>query len=136
MNWTWYHRDGITPKRLPSDAALLANYHPTQGQSAKGYHSWYDYVPYRETNDTLPLDIFMPSVLYTSNKYEGDRGDIQAYATWHDGWWTLEMVRFMQSSSRYDLPIHDGLRLWFAAFNHAQTAHTRSARAIELHFKE
>jgi hypothetical protein len=135
MNWAWYHRDTITPKRLPIDPAML-DPHRSSVAASSGYHSWYDYRPYRTALDTLPVGTQIPSVLYTSNQYEGDRGDVQAYATWHDGWWTLEMVRFLQSSSHYDLPIRDGLRLWFAAFDHAQTAHSRSARAVQLHFEE
>jgi hypothetical protein len=135
MNWTWYHRDTITPKRLPSDPGILAAYNQPNG-TTDGYHSWYDYRPWSAKRDTLPVGTRMPSVLYTSNQYEGDRGDVRAYATWHNGWWTLEMVRFLQTPSHYDLPIRDGLRLWFAAFDHAQTAHSRSARAVQLHFEE
>ncbi|WP_219932521.1 ethylbenzene dehydrogenase-related protein [Microbulbifer sp. YPW1] len=135
MNWQWYRRDSITPKRLPQSPEQLA------ALSNAGHNlrviPWFDYHPYTEAADAgIPTGSVMPSVLYNSNRFEGDRADVRARARWHEGYWTLEMARSLVTGSSLDVPIGDGICLWVSAFDRAQIAHTRHTRAIRLAFAQ
>ena len=74
----------------------------------------------------------MTSVMYTSNRFEGDRADVRARAQWSDNVWSLELVRKINTQSPKDIPLHDGVCLWIAAFDHAQIEHTRHVRPVKL----
>jgi hypothetical protein len=64
--------------------------------------------------------------------FEGDRGDIAAAAQWKDGIWTIEAVRKLDTGSRFDQPIRDGMFLWVAAFDHNQVRHTWHIHPLEI----
>lgn len=124
MNWDWYSPHGVIPKRLPLLAEQLAPFqHPSA--NASWVSPWFEFQPYGKALDQYPEGTVMPSVLYNSNKMEGDRADVRAFGRWQDNYWHLEMVRKLDTGSAFDLPIEDGLCLWLAAFDHAQIAHTR-----------
>jgi hypothetical protein len=124
MNWQWYQQNGlIEPKRLP----IAEKYND---ESIIG--SWFAYQPYKKALDTLPLGSVLPSVLYRSNKFEGDRGDVAAFGTYQQGKWTLELVRKIATGSDHDLAINDGICLWVSAFDHSQIGHTRHLVPIKL----
>jgi len=74
----------------------------------------------------------MPSVLYTSNRMEGDRADVRAHAVWQAGYWSLELARRLDTGSTYDVVLETGVCLWVAAFDHTQIAHTRHTLPIRL----
>jgi hypothetical protein len=138
MNYRWYKRDIVVPKRVPKDIELLKQYQktPTNYDDVEWIIPWYDYKPYQYAKDNYPLGTIMPSVIYKSNREEGDRADIRAYGVYKDGRWHLEMVRFLKTDSKYDLEIKNGIYMWVSAFDHSQIAHTRHSRAIYLDLKE
>lgn len=131
MNWQWYKPGGITPKRLPKEPQLLAAYQ-ISGRTSDWVIPWFDYEPYTREKDFYPEGTVMPSVMYRSNRFEGDRADVRAHGTWRDGHWSLEVVRKLETGSPLDVAIHSGVCLWVSAFDHAQVAHTRHTRAIRL----
>ncbi|MFA0789153.1 ethylbenzene dehydrogenase-related protein [Microbulbifer echini] len=134
MNWKWYSSEAITPKRLPRDVNRLAPYQQTsQNQTLDWTISWFDYQPYSKESDQVPTGTLMPSVLYTSNRFEGDRADVRAKGIWKDGHWSLELVRKLNTQSPQDIAIKDGICMWVSAFDRAQVAHTRHTRPIQLH---
>ena len=78
----------------------------------------------------------MPSILYSSYRFEGDRAHVKAYAKWHNGFWSLEVLRKLNTRSGKDVIIQHGTCIWVAAFDHSQIAHTRHTRPIKLLFHE
>ncbi|KZN68296.1 hypothetical protein N473_07675 [Pseudoalteromonas luteoviolacea CPMOR-1] len=123
MNWQWYSNQGVSPKRLPMDP-----------QSHQAVLPWFGSKPYQHQQDTYPIGTLLPSVLYRSNRFEGDRADVRARGEWHDGRWTLELVRKHNTRSKYDIPLQTGTCMWVSAFDHAQIAHTRHIKAIKLRY--
>lgn len=131
MNWQWYKPETMIPKRLPRRAEQLAPYQ--SAESARDWViPWFDFAPYTPENDDFPVGTLMPSVIYSSNRFEGDRADVRAHALWQDGNWTLELARPLDTGSDRDVAIHTGTCMWVSAFDHAQVAHTRHNRAIRL----
>ena len=133
MNWQWFDADTITPKRLPKSPAMLA---PLQKQGGNWVIPWFDYQVYHPSIDTYPKGTLMPSVMYRSNQFEGDRADVRAHAVWKNGQWNLELSRKLDTQSKYDLPIKSGLCLWVSAFDRAQVAHTRHPLPIMLNIED
>lgn len=134
MNWQWYSPQGIIPKRLPKNPAELALFQGENNKSDKWVIPWYDYDIYDVKNDNYPSGTIMPSVLYSSNRFEGDRADVRARGSWSNGRWSLELVRRLETGSSLDIVLKEGVCLWVAAFDHAQISHTRHARPLRLDF--
>jgi len=132
MNWQWYSPDGVTPKRLPGDASELAPYQLGGSTGAPWVIPWYDYDLYDAAKDEYEPGTVMPAVLYSSNRFEGDRADVRARAVWEKGQWSLELARPLDTGSPQDIALKDGVCLWVAAFDRAQFAHTRHARPLRL----
>ncbi|AWF82693.1 hypothetical protein BTJ40_18800 [Microbulbifer sp. A4B17] len=131
LNWKWYSPHKITPRRLPKDTSSLASYQ--NANTVRDWTiSWFDFQPYKTVYDNYPTNTLMPSVLYTSNRFEGDRADVRAYAVWQDGYWSMEVVRKLDTGSTLDVAIKDGICLWVSAFDHSQIAHTRHALPIKI----
>ncbi|MGH8803778.1 MAG: ethylbenzene dehydrogenase-related protein [Polaromonas sp.] len=138
-NWKRIDKtDFITPKRLPKDwAALRERMGPVSldpNVSEQGvFHMWdEETVAYsKELDDAIPVGTVMPSVLH-SKPFEGDRGDVTANGVWRDGRWRLEIRRPLDTQSKSDLQIKTGVYMWVAAFNHAQTQHTRHMRPLRI----
>lgn len=135
-NWQWYTPDGVTPKLLPKQPAQLDAYQKSSNDSAKlnWVIPWFDYDLYNPEKDVYPPGTVMPSVLYVSNRFEGDRANVQARAEWHEGKWSLETARSLDTGSAYDVVLDDGVCVWVSAFDHAQVAHTRHVLPIRLTF--
>ncbi|WP_226665123.1 ethylbenzene dehydrogenase-related protein [Microbulbifer aggregans] len=131
MNWRWFKTAGVVPKRLPQQAPQTM---PAASTQMLG--TWFDLSVYNETADTLPVGSVIPSVLYRSNRFEGDRADVRAAGIWRDGYWSLELARTLDTGSPLDVAIRDGVCLWVAAFDHAQVGHTRHSRPIKLKLEE
>jgi len=137
MNYKWYKKGVVVPKRIPKSDEIIQKYQRLINEEKLAWIlPWYDTKPYYEEDDTYKVGTILASVLYTSNAYEGDRGDVSAYGVYKDGRWSLEMVRSLKSNSQYDLNITDGIYMFISAFDHAQVAHTKHDRAIKLAFKE
>lgn len=145
MNWQWYKPQVIVPKRLPKHDHLIAPYQPdkqrVQQADQKTDHlpwviSWFDYTPYLVENDHYPIGTVMPSVMYRSNRFEGDRAHVRAHGQWKDGKWTLEIARPLNTQSQHDIILQTGTCLWVSAFDHSQIAHTRHQQAARLLFED
>lgn len=134
MNWNWYTPNGVTPKRLPLDAgASPVPSSPIDLATSKGdFLTWFDTEPYKPNKDMYPVGTSMPSVLYKSHQFEGDRGDVRAFGVWRDGKWSLELVRKLDTESREDVAIDSGVCMWVSAFDHSQISHTRHNQGIRL----
>lgn len=134
MNWQAYADDVIIPKYLPSDPAALApfqavNLDPTVGDSVALFLNKADVVAYDPSLDTLdafPVGTIMPAVI-VDRAMRGDRGDVTSVAHWADGIWTMEVKRRLDTGSDYDVAFRTDrpTYLWVAAFDHAQTRHSR-----------
>lgn len=144
MNWRWYSAAGIVPKRLPLAAEQLLPYQASaqEGAAAEPVAAdmpwvmpWFDTEPYQQGKDNYPVGTVMPSILYSSNQFEGDRAHVRAYARWQDGYWSLEVFRRLDTGSDKDVALRDGVCLWVAAFDRAQIRHTRHVRPIALEFQ-
>ena len=136
MNWAWYKPGQVVPKRLPKSPQLLTPYQQENTEGLSWVIPWFDYQPYRAENDNYPVGTRMPSVMYRSNRFEGDRADVRAFARWHQGRWSLELSRKLDTGSKYDVPLRHGVCLWVSAFDQSQVAHTRHALPIQLTFTE
>ena len=79
----------------------------------------------------IPVGTVIPSVL-VNKPFAGDRGDVTVHAQWSNGWWTLEAKRKLDTGSKYDQPIVDGMFMWFAVFDHNQVRHTRHVQPLRL----
>nr|WP_319385214.1 ethylbenzene dehydrogenase-related protein [uncultured Roseibium sp.] len=91
-------------------------------------------VPYSEEIDAdIPIGTVIPGVLITG-EYLGSRADLDGGAKWQDGFWTLEVIRDMDTGNHQDLPMEDGLFVWLSVFDHNQTRHTRHSRPVRLTF--
>lgn len=131
MNWRWFNTTGVVPKRIPQQALQAV---PAASTQMLG--TWFDLTAYDEAADNLPVGSVIPSVLYRSNSFEGDRADVRAAGIWRDGHWSLELARALDTGSPLDVAIRDGVCLWVAAFDHAQVGHTRHSRPIRLKLEE
>lgn len=131
MNWQWFKPEGIIPKRFPKNIADLASFQQPNN-STDWVIPWFAYAPFDAQKDTLPVGTVMPSVMYRSNRFEGDRADVRAFAKWHNGRWTMELSRKLITQSDKDIPLKDGICMWVAAFDHSQISHTRHVKPIKL----
>lgn len=131
MNWQWYHKSSVVPKRLPKQSNLLDEFQ-SSSTATHWLIDWFNYAPYKKENDYYDLGTLMPSVMYRSNRFEGDRADVRAKGIWHNGYWQLELVRRIDSNSENDVILDHNTCLWFSAFDHAQIAHTRHLIPLQL----
>ena len=95
---------------------------------------WFSFEPYKLKNDNYIAGTVMPSVMYRSNRFEGDRADVRARGRWESGRWHLEIARSLDTKSQKDVVIRDGVCIWFAAFDHAQIGHTRHINPVKIKF--
>ncbi|MEQ3447690.1 MULTISPECIES: ethylbenzene dehydrogenase-related protein [unclassified Pseudoalteromonas] len=123
MNWQWYKPGLVTPKRLPDQSNAHLSVLP-----------WFGSTPYTAENDDFAPGSTLSSILYRSNRFEGDRADVRARGTWDNGVWTLELVRKHDTGSEHDVPLTNGTCMWFSAFDHAQVGHTRHMRPAILRY--
>jgi hypothetical protein len=130
----------ITPRRLPRDVDALTaalgkiDLDPGHGESdgARWYMTEVESAPYsRELNAKIPIGTVVPGVI-VSGAYVGDRADVRCAARWAAGRWALEVVRKLDTGSRYDIPISSGTFMRVSAFDHTQINHTRHVHPIRL----
>ena len=89
-------------------------------------------VPYSaEADAQIPIGTVLPGVII-NGEFTGDRADIRCAARWAAGHWTLEIARKMDTRSKYDIPIKNGVFMRVAAFDHTQIRHTRQIRPMRL----
>ncbi|ASP35350.1 hypothetical protein CHH27_20655 [Labrenzia sp. VG12] len=91
-------------------------------------------VPYSSEKDAeIPVGAIIPGVLI-QGEYTGSRADLLGGSKWKDGYWTLEIIRDMDTGHDQDLAMTDGLFVWVSVFDHNQTRHTRHSRPVRLTF--
>ncbi|ETX09257.1 MAG: hypothetical protein ETSY2_00545 [Candidatus Entotheonella gemina] len=93
-------------------------------------------IPYSEEADTYPVGTLIPNILI--KPIEGDRADVKAQAGWHDGVWTLEIKRGLDTQSDYDVAFdtEHPVYLSVATFNRTQVRHSEHIRPIKVVLKE
>lgn len=138
MNWDSYSDTGVVPKYLPADPTMLEEFQsldmsPSASDAVAVYLNKADVVPYDPALDTYPVGTVMPAVIVDS-AMQGDRGDVSAASHWEDGMWTMEIKRKLDTGSEYDIAFATDrpTYLWVAAFNHAQTRHSRHLYPVEV----
>ena len=138
MNWEKFDTDIITPLRLPKDAAVLArmgevDLDPAVSDAGEFWMNMQDTVEYTKELDNYPLGTIMPSVLLKGPR-EGDRGDVQSYSQWKDGWWRMEVSRKLDTESKYDIAFNktEPLYMWLGVFDHTQTRHSQHLHPVKI----
>lgn len=130
----------VIPKRLPLDvrtwiqATREMSLDPNFGDSENSV--WWlareETLPYsREHDARIPVGTIIPGVLITG-AFEGDRADIRGMARWSSGRWSLEVMRKLDTKSKYDTPIASGAYMRVAVFDRTQSRHTRFIRPIRI----
>jgi hypothetical protein len=90
-------------------------------------------VPYSGAADAAIADgTVIPGVIMLSGAREDAAANVRGAARWAAGRWVLEVVRRLDTGSKWDLPMASGLLMWVAAFDHSETRHTWHVRPIEL----
>lgn len=130
----------LQPKRLPRDPRVMMQAMGPMSddtrQSERENTRWWmtesESVPYPASGtDTMPVGSVIPSVVML-NERPGEKTSIRGVARWAAGRWTLELARKLDTGSPNDLPIRSGMLMWVAAFDHAETRHTRHLRPLLL----
>jgi cytochrome b subunit of formate dehydrogenase len=136
------HVGPITVLRLPLDwkaqVAALGKYDLDPNSSDDENGRWYMFEeesePYTpEADAKIPIGTVLPGVII-SGQYEGERAEVNGWAKWKDGHWTLELVRNITAAGKYgkDFVVGHDLYMWVAVFDHAQTRHTVHSRAVRV----
>ena len=124
----------VLPKNLAAVQAAMGSYNPDPNVGDAGSFAMAkaDTVPYTpEADAAIPVGTVLPSVVY-DKAFEGDRGDVSANAVWKDGWWTIEASRKLNTGSKFDQPITNGMFMWVSVFDHNQVRHTRHVQPMKL----
>jgi hypothetical protein len=130
----------VVPRRLPKDlAAMTAAMGPidldadhSDGARTRWFMTEAESAPYSPYADSrIPVGTVIPGVI-VSGAFTGDRADVRCAARWASGRWALEVVRRLDTGSRYDVAIKSGVFMRVAAFDHNQIRHTRHVRPIRL----
>jgi Ethylbenzene dehydrogenase/Prokaryotic cytochrome b561 len=131
---TEYVKLKVLPKNLAAVQAAMGSYNPDPNVGDAGQFAMAkaDTVPYTpEADAAIPVGTVLPSVVY-DKAFEGDRGDVSAHAVWKDGWWTIEASRKLDTGSKFDQPITNGMFMWVSVFDHNQVRHTRHVQPMKL----
>ncbi|MGB0085850.1 MAG: ethylbenzene dehydrogenase-related protein [Rhodomicrobiaceae bacterium] len=130
----------IQPKRLPKDlkrtvqalGTIDLNADRGEGEGSRWWMTEAETIPYSpEADKAIPVGTIIPGII-AGDRHQGDRADIRCAAKWSAGRWALEVVRRLNTHSRYDVPIQTGTYLRVSVFDHTQTRHTRHIRPILL----
>jgi hypothetical protein len=131
----------MQPRRLPADPAAMSaamgriqdNVEESESEGARWWMSEAESVPYSGAADAAIADgTVIPGVIMLSGAREDAAANVRGAARWAAGRWVLEVVRRLDTGSKWDLPMASGLLMWVAAFDHSETRHTWHVRPIEL----
>jgi len=114
----------VRPKFLPPPHVVHTN--PDAGTSEQGRTWWIHKahaIPYTKEADTYPVGSIIPNIVLAP--LTGDRADVRAKAAWHEGRWTLEARRRLDTGSLYDVAFVPGEPVYItvATYNRTQTRH-------------
>lgn len=137
-------REAVTPLRLPRDVGAMqrdmGRIDPDPDHSEPENAVWWltgeTSEPYSNEADALiPDGTVIPGVVM-SGQPSGGRAEIAAAAKWAAGRWTLEVRRRLDTHLPEDVPIRNGVLMWVAVFDHAETRHTWHLRPLRLEVEE
>lgn len=136
MNWEAFSPGVVEPRRLPVDDDFLErlpepDLTPGVSDSGRWWIDFEDTDDYTPVHDHYPVGTVMPSVLL-HGPLQGDRGDVTARGTWEEGHWRLEVRRRLDTGSRFDVPIEDGVYMWVGVFDRTQTRHSYHPRPLKV----
>jgi Ethylbenzene dehydrogenase len=124
----------VRPRKLPP---LFTTGHATTDPttSEQGIVWWIHEsqgVPYTAAADQYPVGTLIPNLLIAP--LQGHRADVRAKGAWHQGRWTLEVRRVLDTKSPYDVALTPGKPVYvsIAAFNRTQTRHSEHLKPIRL----
>jgi hypothetical protein len=114
----------VLPKFLPPPHMVYTN--PDAGTSEQGRTWWIhkaQAIPYTKEADTYPVGSIIPNIVL--EPFTGDQADVRAKAAWHEGRWTLETRRLLDTGSPYDVAFVPGEPVYItvATYNRTQTRH-------------
>jgi thiosulfate reductase cytochrome b subunit len=123
----------VQPIMLPPRRDIRTNSDPTI--SEHGVVWWIHTsqgIPYSEAADDYPVGALIPNILI--EPFQGDRADVRAKAAWHQGRWTLEVRRVLDTGSQYDVAFTSEKPVYItvATYNRSQTRHSEHIRPIRL----
>ena len=127
----------VLPRFLPKTPLnLRADTDPTT--SEEDYQWWLlkpHSVPYDKALDTeeaYPVGSVLPNIII--EPFEGDEADVRARAKWHQGRWTLEARRVLDTKSKYDVAFSTERPVYLSmgVYNRTQTRHTEQIKPVQL----
>lgn len=123
----------VLPQFLPPSDMGYTN--PDAGTSEQGQIWWIQKsqaIPYTREADTYPVGSIIPNIVISP--LTGDRGDVRGKAKWHDGRWTLETRRLLDTGSDYDVAFVPGEPVYItvATYNRTQTRHGEQITPVRV----
>jgi hypothetical protein len=123
----------VRPKMLPPMNNILPNPDPTTSeQDATWWIHKAQGIAYTEEADTYPVGTLIPNIII--EPFQGDRADVRAKGAWHQGRWTLETRRVLDTKSKYDVAFVPGQAVYItvAAYNRVQTRHSEQIKPVRV----
>jgi hypothetical protein len=123
----------VRPKMLPPTHNILPNLDPTTSEHEA---TWWIHkgqgMPYTAEADTYPVGTLMPNILLAP--FQGDRADVRAQGAWHQGRWTVEVRRVLDTKSTFDVAFVPGKAVYItvATYNRTQTRHGEHIKPVRL----
>jgi Ni,Fe-hydrogenase I cytochrome b subunit len=134
------YRQAIQPRRLPKNwettMSALGRIDLDPGHSESDGSRWSmteaESEPYSiERDSKIPVGAVIPGLIVATPP-DQNLGEVRGAARWAAGRWMLEISRSLRRDHSGAVPISTGTYMRLAAFDHAQTHHTRHLRPILL----
>jgi thiosulfate reductase cytochrome b subunit len=123
----------VRPKMLPPSNNVVPNPDPaTSEHNATWWIHKAQGISDTAEADTYPVGTLIPNILI--EPFQGDRADVRAQGAWHQGRWTLEVRRVLDTKSTYDVPFVPGQPVYItvAVFNRVQTRHSEHIKPVRV----
>ena len=123
----------VRPKMLPPIHDILPNPDPTTSEQG---HTWWIHkaqgIPYTPEADTYPVGTLIPNIII--DPFQGDRADVRAQGAWHQGRWTVETRRLLDTRSAYDVAFvpRRPVYITVATYNRTQTRHGEHIKPVRV----
>src|SRR5262245_21349483 len=123
----------VIPKVLPLDKRVIqSSADATTLESPIFWIHKSQSIPYTKEADTYPVGTVIPDIIV--EPFTGDRADIRAKGAWHQGRWTLEARRVLDTKSKYDVPfvLGEPVYITVATYNRSETRHSEHIKPIRV----